>query len=310
MVANHWAAFGPRLGFAYDLTGSGKNIVRGGFGIMYERIQGNDMYQAGPNVPFSSSATLNNVSLSNPHQNVQNGSTIVAPPLPIIVPTISELNSARYNLPMSYQYSFGVQRSLVANSVLSVAYVGNLERNQSDAVNTNLPPFAALPSLAVNSGSYNTLLPYQGYHAILTDQDEANSSYNSLQAELHSTLRSGLHLQAAYTFSRAIDPTTGSGGDSFDLDTVSNPYVGWTYDNGPSIFDRTHQATNATSTARPTPNASPTNCRPDCGLACTRSRRSWNKVTIERLPARDYPAGLHVLARTKPGLSTVFASKS
>jgi hypothetical protein len=242
LVANHWAAFGPRLGFAYDLTGSGKNIVRGGFGIMYERIQGNDMYQAGPNVPFSSSATLNNVSLSNPHQNVQNGSTIVAPPLPIIVPTISQLNSARYNLPMSYQFSFGVQRSLAANSVLSVAYVGNLERNQSDALNTNLPPFAALPSLAVNSGSYNTLLPYQGYHAILTDQDEANSSYNSLQVELHSALRSGLHLQAAYTFSRAIDPTTGSGGDSFDLDTVSNPYAGWTYDNGPSIFDRTHVA--------------------------------------------------------------------
>ncbi len=43
LVDNHWAAFGPRIGFAYDLNGQGKTVVRGGAGMMYERIQGNDM---------------------------------------------------------------------------------------------------------------------------------------------------------------------------------------------------------------------------------------------------------------------------
>ena len=66
LVDNHWAAFGPRVGFAYDLTGSGKTIVRGGFGTMYERIQGNDMYNAGPNVPFSTNINFSNVELGNP----------------------------------------------------------------------------------------------------------------------------------------------------------------------------------------------------------------------------------------------------
>jgi hypothetical protein len=39
LVDNHWANFGPRLGFAYDFSGTGKSVVRGGFGIMYERIR-------------------------------------------------------------------------------------------------------------------------------------------------------------------------------------------------------------------------------------------------------------------------------
>jgi len=49
------------VGFAYDVTGGGKTVVRGGFGMMYERIQGNDMYNAGPNIPFSLNVSRNSV---------------------------------------------------------------------------------------------------------------------------------------------------------------------------------------------------------------------------------------------------------
>ena len=40
---------------------------------MYERIQGNDMYNAGPNIPFSLNVNLNNVQLQDPNILLQTG---------------------------------------------------------------------------------------------------------------------------------------------------------------------------------------------------------------------------------------------
>ena len=60
LVNNYWNTFGPRVGFAYDVTGQGRTVVRGGFGTFFERIQGNDVYNTGPNPPFS----FNRVSLT------------------------------------------------------------------------------------------------------------------------------------------------------------------------------------------------------------------------------------------------------
>jgi len=69
-------------------------------------------------------------------------------------------------------------------------------------------------------------------------QNEATGHYNSLQIDLNSQFTKDLQLRAYYTLSRSIDPSTGGSGQ--DLNAVTNPYLGWRYDLGPSIFDRTH----------------------------------------------------------------------
>ncbi|OLD81433.1 MAG: hypothetical protein AUF67_08150 [Acidobacteria bacterium 13_1_20CM_58_21] len=239
LVNNHWAAFGPRLGFAYDVSGNAKTVVRGGFGIMYERIQGNDMYDAGPNIPFSLGVTNNSVTLADPGILLATGA---AASRPINPADLTGLAVDNYKLPASYQYSVGVQHSLNAKSVLSVSYVGNQNRHQNDRSQYNLPDPSALPGL-INGGQY-TLAPgltYPGFHAIRLTANEANSHYNALQVDLNSQVGRDLQLRAYYTLSRTIDPTTAGNGGG-DLGNVSNPYAGWRYDIGPGGYDRTHNA--------------------------------------------------------------------
>jgi len=237
LVNNHWAAFGPRLGFAYDVSGNAKTVVRGGFGIMYERIQGNDMYDAGPNIPFSLGVTNNSVTLADPGILLATGA---AASRPINPADLTGLAVDNYKLPASYQYSVGVQHSLNAKSVLSVSYVGNQNRHQNDRSQYNLPDPSALPALI--GGAQYTLAPgltYPGFHAIRLTANEANSHYNAFQVDLNSQVGRDLQLRAYYTLSRTIDPTTAGNGGG-DLGNVSNPYAGWRHDVGPGGYDRTH----------------------------------------------------------------------
>jgi Carboxypeptidase regulatory-like domain/TonB-dependent Receptor Plug Domain len=242
LVDNHWASFGPRIGFAYDLSGSGKTVVRGGFGIMYERIQGNDMYNAGPNIPFS--LQVNSpapVEFDNPRLSLASGA---AATFPINPADITGLNKKDYKQPASYQWSLGVQHSLGARTVASISYVGNTNRYQNDYTQYNLPPQANLIPIinGVAGANYATAgVPYLGFRSIRLSTNEANSHYHGLQLDINSQVGKDLFLRAFYTYSKTIDPGTGSTGGQ-DLQDVSNPYLGWRYDVGPGGYDRTHNA--------------------------------------------------------------------
>jgi hypothetical protein len=239
LAHDSWNNWGPRLGFAYDLTGQGKTVIRGGFGMMYERIQGNDMYNGAVNPPGDPNPTLNGVSLDNPGLTLTGaaaGEVITAANLPVLPLGVTGI-AKHYPTPVSYQYSAGVQQGIGTHTVLNISYVGSQGRRQNYYQAVNLPPLADLPAM-VAAGKLNTEdVTYLGFGNMRLAFNGANASYNSLQTSLTGTVKRDLHLQVSYTLAKAMDATTASGSGG-DLQNATNPYAGWRYDWGSSVYDR------------------------------------------------------------------------
>ena len=249
LVNNDYDTWQPRVGFSYDLSGTGRTVLRGGFGTFYERLQGNDIYGlANANLPYEYTPSANNVYFSNPTCSWESTGSTANPAncgspssLPIYPASLTTIDTT-YKAPAAAMYSLGIQHQLQPSVIAVVQYVGNLGWHQNidlplnnfplTTANTLRSEFASgtLPAATYPAGS-NELLTYAGYGAITEEQNTTNNNYNGLQASVRVQNRYGVSGELDYTYSHAIDIT------DTDLQTIWNPW-NLKYEKGSTGYDR------------------------------------------------------------------------
>lgn len=220
--------FGPRISFAYSPFEDNKTSLRGGFGMFYDRPEGNITFDQIRNAPFLEDIQFENGNISNP----SGGTPSALAPFNTVFAIDPNLN-----VPYTMNFSVSVQRELPRGVFAEVAYVGNLGRHlirQPDINRVSFNVLAANNRLPVaQRANENALRPYKGYSAIRQRVSDSNSNYHGLQ--IYVAKRKGdLLLTSSYTWSKALTDASDNGADSLDLS------LGRDFNYGPASFDRRH----------------------------------------------------------------------
>jgi hypothetical protein len=240
---NYRAGFAPRIGLAFDPTGTGKWAIRAGFGQFYNR---DDIFltdgTAGVNPPFISSFR----SINGNGRFLDNTNE-----LPACTPNCfgSGLGNASIGQELSnrppyvLQFNLSVQHELRKDTKVEVGYVGSRTRNWTANYDANaISPGDRLQFAQSNGNAAGNLL--KPFNAISTGTiaeyaHRGDAQYDGLQTGLTSRFQRNSIFQLSYTFSKIISDTSlhiSNGGnnkviDPFDLAqgrgpaTINRPHV-------------------------------------------------------------------------------------
>src|SRR5258708_6281554 len=248
--------FSPRVGFAYNLTGRSKQVIRGGYGLYFGNVfQNIPLFmeqQANPTIfqtlfditdPVKDTVPGTNIPLGQWHYGVDPMPTIAPPSSQLNPGSIGRLMAPNYRNPVTEEFNAGYSWALNANTALEVEYthVLGLHGNKTINIDQKVPVHGACCTRPLDAAfaASNPSLPQLG--SVRVDESINREHYDGVNFSFRQRMSHRFQLSANYTLGWAN--SYDGGGSSYRNYPMlaTNPFA--SYDWGPSVNDERHHVT-------------------------------------------------------------------
>jgi outer membrane receptor protein involved in Fe transport len=251
LIPTQKTAFAPRIGLAFDPTGSGKWLLTAAYGIFYEPYvngQGGPLQDPISAPPYLQTPQVNFPNFADPFNGANPFGLTFAQPMTLLVV------NRNLRLPYAQDFDLNLQKSFGRDWLFEIGYVGTTGVKLPRFIEGN--PAVYIPGQSTED-NVNQRRLYSGctlaqpdncvYGSVGEIASIANSSYNALESSLQKRFSHGLSFLASYTYSHSIDDVssfniTGSASQQVagENDLAQDPF-NLAAERGRSMFDARHR---------------------------------------------------------------------